>query len=87
MKYDASFIRMILMMARSVREHELGCDECWREVDRFAELTLAGRDAAEALPLVEAHLKGCPECGAEFEALLLSLRETTRTSAIRANIL
>lgn len=82
MKYDTKFIKMVLMMARGTHEHELGCDTCWAEVDRFAELKLAGKDANEALPLVEAHLQGCPECSAEFEALLISLQETTRRSTV-----
>ncbi len=86
MKYDTTFIKMVLMMARGTREQELGCDACWEKVDRFAELTLAGKDASEALPLVEAHLNGCPECSGEFEALLVSLQETTRLSSIKANI-
>ncbi len=49
---------------------EIGCDECFQEVDRFAELQLAGLDAAQAMPLVQAHLDRCPDCREEYEALL-----------------
>ena len=82
MSYDTTFIKKILMMARNSYTEQIGCDACWEEVDRFAEMTLAGKNAAEALPLVEAHLKGCGECGAEYQALLDSLRETTRRASI-----
>ena len=40
----------------------------------FAELHLAGKNAAEALPLVQDHLDRCGNCREEFEALLTALR-------------
>jgi hypothetical protein len=58
----------------TTRERELTCDECLEELDRFAELTLAGKDAAEAIPLVQDHLNRCRDCREEFEALLDALR-------------
>ena len=57
---------------------ELACGECYARVDRFAEMELAGLDAADALPLVEEHLRGCPECLEEFECLVAALREAAR---------
>ena len=48
------------------------------QVDRFAEMALAGLGAAEALPLVEEHLSGCPICREEFEALMDVLRDAAR---------
>ena len=54
-------------------EHELGCDECLDEVDRFVEMELAGLDAAAAMPLVQDHLQKCGDCREEFEALLAAL--------------
>ena len=44
------------------------------KADALAEEILAGRSAAEALPLVEAHLAACPGCRDEFDALLAALR-------------
>jgi hypothetical protein len=58
----------------STRADEIGCDECFEEMDRFVEMTLAGKNAAEALPLVEDHLNRCRDCREEFEALLTALR-------------
>ena len=59
----------------SSREDEISCDECGEQLARFAELTLEGKDAAQAIPLVEDHLKRCEECREEFEALLSALSE------------
>jgi hypothetical protein len=53
---------------------EIGCEECLEQLDRFVELELAGKSAAEALPLVQNHLERCVDCREEFEALLAALR-------------
>ncbi len=63
-------VRMIL----STRDDEIGCDRCFELLDRFVDLTLAGKNAAEALPLVRDHLDRCRDCREEFEALLDALR-------------
>ena len=51
------------------REPEIGCDECFEQLDRYVELELAGRDADAALPGFRAHLEGCPACREEHESL------------------
>lgn len=58
-----------------------GCEDCYHHVDAFAEAQLAGRSAAEAAPLVEAHLAMCPGCRDEFEALLDALRADEAVTA------
>ena len=58
----------------TTRRDEIGCDECFEELHRFVELELAGKNAAEALPLVQDHLDRCSDCREEFEALLAALR-------------
>ena len=50
-------------------EPELGCDECFAELDRYVELEVAGRDADAAVPGLRAHLDGCPACREEHESL------------------
>ena len=42
--------------------------------DRFAEMVLDGKPAAEAMPLVQDHLDRCGDCHEEFDALLAALR-------------
>ncbi|MGH3010593.1 MAG: hypothetical protein ACRDMY_01925 [Gaiellaceae bacterium] len=49
---------------------ELGCDECFAELDRYVELEIAGADADAAVPGFRAHLEGCPACREEHESLL-----------------
>jgi hypothetical protein len=64
-------------MAREIittRPDEIGCDECFEQLDRFVEMKLAGKNAAEAMPLVQDHLERCDDCREEFEALLAALR-------------
>ena len=63
-------VRELVKAALDTLPDEIGCDECFQEVDRFVELQLAGLDAAQAMPLVQAHLDRCPDCREEYEALL-----------------
>ena len=48
---------------------EIGCDECFAELDRYVELEVAGLDADAAVPGLRAHLEGCPACREEHESL------------------
>jgi anti-sigma factor RsiW len=50
-------------------EAEVGCDECFAELDRYVELELAGADADAAVPGLRAHLAGCPACREEHASL------------------
>jgi hypothetical protein len=50
-------------------EPEIGCDECFAELDRYVELEVAGADADAAVPGLRAHLDGCPACREEHESL------------------
>ena len=49
---------------------ELTCEECFEQLDRHVELTLAGADADAAVPGMRAHLEGCPACKEDHESLL-----------------
>ena len=49
---------------------ELTCEECFEQLDRHVELTLAGADAEAAVPGMSAHLEGCPACKEDHESLL-----------------
>jgi hypothetical protein len=53
---------------------ELGCDECFAELDRYVELEVSGADADPAVPGLRAHLEGCPACREEHESLLALAR-------------
>ena len=49
---------------------EVGCDECFDELDRYVELELAGEDVDAVIPGLRAHLEGCPACREEHDSLL-----------------
>jgi anti-sigma factor RsiW len=48
---------------------EVGCDECFAELDRYVEFELEGKDADALIPGLRAHLAGCPACREEHESL------------------
>jgi hypothetical protein len=50
-------------------EPELTCEECFAELDRYAELTVAAEDADRRVPGMRAHLEGCPACAEDFRSL------------------
>jgi hypothetical protein len=50
-------------------EPEIGCDECFEELDRYVDLEARGDDADAAVPGLRAHLEGCPACREEYESL------------------
>ena len=50
-------------------EPEIGCDECFAQLDRYVELELAGAPAEVLVPGLRAHLVGCPACAEEHEGL------------------
>jgi anti-sigma factor RsiW len=57
-------------------EPEIGCDECFKELDRYVELELDGGDATAAVPGMRAHLAGCPACREDHESLGAFVRST-----------
>ena len=48
---------------------ELGCEECFEELDRYVELELAGADPDEAVPGMREHLTGCRACHEDYLSL------------------
>ena len=48
---------------------EIGCEECFSELDRYVDLQLGGGDADFAVPGMVAHLEGCPACREDYESL------------------
>ena len=71
--FNQDIFRMLLREIAETREVEIGCDECFEQVDRFVEMELSGLNTSQAMPLVREHLEICGECREEFEALLLAL--------------
>jgi hypothetical protein len=66
---DQPDLEQVLSRVLGPAEPEVGCDECFDELDRYVDLTVAGADADAAVPGLRAHLAGCPACREEFESL------------------
>ena len=62
-------LKQVLDRLLGPAEPEVGCEECFTELDRYVELELDGRDADAAIPGLRAHLDGCPACREEHESL------------------
>ena len=73
-KLTPSTLQRILRAIFGTQPYEISCDECFSELSCFAEMTLSGLPAAEAMPLVQQHLARCRDCREEYEALLVMLR-------------
>jgi hypothetical protein len=71
----ADVVKLVRVVAET-REVEIGCDECYEQLDRFVEMRPSGLNAAQAMPLIQEHVEICGECREEFEALLAALRAT-----------
>lgn len=77
MKLSLELLKRMVRSIATTCPDEIGCDDCFEQIDHFVELKLQGKDAAEAMPLVRDHLNRCGGCREEFEALLDCLRATT----------
>lgn len=53
---------------------ELGCDDCFEQLDRYVEVEVAGGDPDAAVPGMSAHLERCPACHEEHDGLVALLR-------------
>ena len=71
---DIATLKQLVRKIIATREDEIGCDDCFNELDRFVEVKLKGKNAAQAMPLVQHHLEMCPDCREEFQALLEAIQ-------------
>lgn len=53
---------------------ELGCDECFDQLDAYVELELPGVSADIAMPAMRPHLAGCSACCDDHDSLLAFAR-------------
>jgi hypothetical protein len=72
MLYRGDLDKLMRALAET-REREIGCDECFKQMDRFAEIEFSGSDSATAMPLVHDHLRKCEDCHEKYEALLVAI--------------
>lgn len=71
MKLTTKELNALLRLVEVTEDAEIDCDEFLSRVSAYLERLLADDGAtAEAFPEVVQHLKICPECREEFEAML-----------------
>ena len=58
-RIHAKTLKELLHRVLNTRKEEIGCETCFDSLDRFVELELEGKDAAQALPLIQRHLDVC----------------------------
>jgi hypothetical protein len=58
---------------------EVGCEQCFEELDRYVELELASVDAEAATPGMRAHFQGCPACAEDRDSLRALLVSQARS--------
>jgi hypothetical protein len=73
-KINSDSLKEIVRRMMRTRPDEIGCETCFDSLDRFVEMELEGKDAAQAMPLVKRHLEICGGCGDEYQALLTALK-------------
>lgn len=64
----------LIQMIDNTQETELSCEDVYQLLDQYADLIQQSKNAPELMPLVEHHIKICPDCREEFEALLRILQ-------------
>lgn len=70
MKLNSEVLKKIMQKVANTRPDEIGCEDCFEQLDQFAEIMLSGKPVKDAMPLVQDHLNRCKDCREEFEALL-----------------
>ena len=78
MKLTSEELQALLQLVEVTEESEIDCDQFLDRVASYVEQLLASDDPSETLggfEKVVQHMKICPECREEFEALLRGLQE------------
>jgi hypothetical protein len=65
----ASLVNVARQLA-STQANEYDCRQVYLLLDQYAEAVAAGRDGTPWMERIHDHLARCPDCRAEFEALL-----------------
>jgi len=67
------FTSLINMIA-TAEPVDIGCDECFGQVAEYAEMQLCQQGIPEGMQAIERHLRQCPCCRDEYNALLEGMR-------------
>lgn len=74
MSLTSEQIQKLIQLVASAEADEIDCDGCFEKIAEFAEMELVAKEIPEAQSVIRQHLKQCPCCEDEFNALLDGLR-------------
>ena len=69
MKISKDQISRMIGMIMNTKQQEISCDDVHNFLDQYTEKAIAGEDVSAILPFVHSHLKMCPDCYEEYNAL------------------
>ena len=69
-------IRGFIRILESVRVQDMPCSEVFARLDEYVEHEVLDHEAAKLMPLLKEHFDICPDCCAEYEALLDALEQS-----------
>lgn len=55
-------------------EEQIDCETCSQQFECLVEMVNTGANLGDLLPAVEEHLRCCPDCNEEFQALAAIIR-------------
>lgn len=71
-------LNRLLSAIFTVHQYEaIDCDTCSQQLDCLVEMVNNGANLRDLLPAVEEHLRCCPDCNEEFQALAAIIRAET----------
>lgn len=71
--FDNAALTKLMMQIEATQEGQYTCEETSALLDEYVELAVSEQDAANLMPLVEAHLQSCPECVLRYDILVTIL--------------
>jgi len=77
MRFDRELLRKLLDLVRLTKDDEIDCDEFLDRAARYLDSTGPDGSLPEGAEALVHHMRVCPECCEEFEALLRALRDET----------
>lgn len=64
----------------STSEEDIGCDDCYEQVDRYVDMLESGEEPDEVMLQVQQHMNNCRCCQEELTALLTVIEGQTEDS-------
>ena len=67
-----------LRVLEEIRVKDMPCSQVFARLDEYVDKEVSGKQAAQLMPLLREHFDLCPDCCAEYEALLKVLQESSK---------